>query len=100
MRGRLLTLTLFCTGVLAVYGAASCALPAVASQGAALDAGRVSSAPRELTADEQIAHAVSRLTFGAKPGDVARVQAMGVDRWIDMQLNPDPAKLKSLIDIN
>jgi uncharacterized protein (DUF1800 family) len=89
MRGRHLTLTLVGTGMLAVYGAASCARPAVASQSAAVDAARVSSVPRDLTADQQVAHALSRLTFGAKPGDVARVQAMGVDRWIDTQLHPE-----------
>jgi uncharacterized protein (DUF1800 family) len=31
---------------------------------------------------------LSRLTFGARPGDVERVQAMGVSAWIDQQLHP------------
>lgn len=44
---------------------------------------------RELTADEQIRHALARLTFGARPGDYERVRAMGVDRWIDQQLFPE-----------
>ena len=44
--------------------------------------------PREQTADQQVAHALSRLTFGARPGDVQRVREMGVDRWIAMQLSP------------
>ena len=43
---------------------------------------------RELTADEQVRQALDRLTFGARPGDAARVRAMGVDRWIAMQLDP------------
>ncbi|MGC2198375.1 MAG: DUF1800 domain-containing protein [Terriglobales bacterium] len=34
-------------------------------------------------------HAVQRLTFGPRPGDVERVAAMGVDKWIDLQLHPD-----------
>ncbi len=34
-------------------------------------------------------HALNRLTFGPRPGDVERVTAMGVDRWIDLQLHPD-----------
>jgi len=34
-------------------------------------------------------HALQRLTFGPRPGDVERVTAMGVDRWIDLQLHPD-----------
>jgi len=33
-------------------------------------------------------HALNRLTFGPRPGDVQQVMAMGVDRWIDMQLHP------------
>lgn len=34
-------------------------------------------------------HALNRLTFGPRPGDVERVMAMGVDKWIDLQLHPD-----------
>ena len=33
-------------------------------------------------------HALNRLTFGPRPGDVAHVTAMGVDQWIDQQLHP------------
>ncbi len=33
-------------------------------------------------------HAVERLTFGPRPGDVEAVAALGVDRWIDWQLHP------------
>ncbi|MGO8794756.1 MAG: DUF1800 domain-containing protein [Candidatus Sulfotelmatobacter sp.] len=34
-------------------------------------------------------HALNRLTFGPRPGDLQQVMAMGVDRWIDLQLHPD-----------
>jgi uncharacterized protein (DUF1800 family) len=34
-------------------------------------------------------HALNRLTFGARPGDVQGVMAMGVDQWIDLQLHPE-----------
>lgn len=34
-------------------------------------------------------HALDRLTFGPRPGDVNAVMAMGVDKWIDQQLHPD-----------
>jgi uncharacterized protein (DUF1800 family) len=34
-------------------------------------------------------HALQRLTFGPRPGDVERIAAMGVDKWIDLQLHPD-----------
>ena len=33
--------------------------------------------------------ALNRLTFGSRPGDVQQVMAMGVDRWIDLQLHPE-----------
>ena len=33
--------------------------------------------------------ALNRLTFGPCPGDVDRVVAMGVDKWINQQLHPD-----------
>jgi uncharacterized protein (DUF1800 family) len=47
------------------------------------------SEPREQTADQQVRHVLDRLAFGARPGDVARVRAMGVDEWIALQLAPD-----------
>jgi uncharacterized protein (DUF1800 family) len=34
-------------------------------------------------------HALNRLTFGPRPGDVQRVMAIGVDQWIDQQLHPE-----------
>ncbi len=37
----------------------------------------------ELMADQHRAiHALNRLTFGPRPGDVQRVMQMGVDQWI------------------
>ncbi|HEX6629073.1 MAG TPA: DUF1800 domain-containing protein [Gemmatimonadaceae bacterium] len=44
---------------------------------------------RELPADQQVIQALNRLTFGPRPGDVAKVRAMGLDNWIDLQLHPD-----------
>ena len=35
-----------------------------------------------------VEHALSRLTFGATPGQVDDVQRLGLARWIDQQLNP------------
>ncbi|HEU5403837.1 MAG TPA: DUF1800 family protein, partial [Terriglobales bacterium] len=46
-------------------------------------------------------HALNRLTFGPRPGDVDRVLAMGVDKWIDLQLHPekiDDSALQSRLD--
>ncbi|MGI9141319.1 MAG: DUF1800 domain-containing protein [Gemmatimonadaceae bacterium] len=44
---------------------------------------------REQAADQQIIHALNRLAFGPRPGDVQRVRAMGLDQWIDQQLHPE-----------
>src|SRR5205085_1888906 len=43
----------------------------------------------KLTEDQRILHVLNRLGFGARPGDVERVKAMGVDRYIELQLNPE-----------
>jgi len=34
-------------------------------------------------------HALNRLAFGPRPGEVDRVAAMGVDKWIEFQLRPE-----------
>jgi uncharacterized protein (DUF1800 family) len=34
-------------------------------------------------------HALNRLAFGARPGDLERIKAVGVDNWIDQQLRPE-----------
>ena len=36
-----------------------------------------------LTQDQRALHALNRLTFGPRPGDVAAVEAMGLEKWID-----------------
>jgi uncharacterized protein (DUF1800 family) len=42
----------------------------------------------DAAARAQAVHALNRLTFGPRPGDVERVLALGVDRWIEQQLHP------------
>src|SRR5271170_5268805 len=42
-----------------------------------------------LSEQKRAAHALNRLTFGPRPGDVQQVTAMGVDAWIDLQLHPE-----------
>jgi uncharacterized protein (DUF1800 family) len=37
----------------------------------------------------RVLHALNRLTFGPRPGDVAAVEAMGLNSWFEMQLNPE-----------
>ena len=43
----------------------------------------------ELTEDEAILHALNRLGYGPRPGDVERIRQMGLEKWIDQQLDPD-----------
>ncbi len=40
-------------------------------------------------AHRRAVHALDRLTFGPRPGDVDNVAAMGVEKWIDLQLHPE-----------
>ena len=47
------------------------------------------SEPREQTADQQVQQVLNRLAFGPRPGDVARIRAMGVHQWIALQLASD-----------
>src|ERR1051326_3988205 len=44
---------------------------------------------RSLTEDQRILHVLNRLGFGARPGDVERVKAMGLDNYINQQLSPE-----------
>jgi uncharacterized protein (DUF1800 family) len=41
------------------------------------------------TNKDQIIHVLNRLTFGPRPGDIERVQTMGVWQYVDEQLNPE-----------
>ncbi len=34
-------------------------------------------------------HALNRLTFGPRPGDIQRVEQMGVEKWVELQLHPE-----------
>lgn len=43
----------------------------------------------ELSTDEAILHALNRLAYGPRPGDIERVRQMGLATWIDQQLNPN-----------
>lgn len=44
---------------------------------------------RQLTDQQRILHVLNRLGFGARPGDVERVREMGLENYINQQLNPE-----------
>ncbi len=65
------------------------------------------SKPKGLTEEQRIVHVLNRLGFGARPGDVERVKAMGLETYINQQLNPDKisdtvaeSKVKDLAVLN
>jgi len=41
-----------------------------------------------ISKDQKAGHALNRLTFGPRPGDIQHIQALGIKRWIDLQLHP------------
>jgi uncharacterized protein (DUF1800 family) len=43
----------------------------------------------ELTEDQAIMHAMNRLAYGPRPGDVDYVRKIGLEKWIDQQLEPN-----------
>jgi hypothetical protein len=45
--------------------------------------------PTDLTEDQAIVHALNRLGYGPRPGDVQRIKEMGIAKWIDRQLRPE-----------
>ena len=59
---------------------------------------------KKLPNDKKALHALNRLTFGPRAGDLEAVQKLGLKQWIDRQLNPSQieenpellAKLKPL----
>jgi len=48
-----------------------------------------SSAPRELSENQKVTHVLNRLGYGPRPGDVARVEGMGIRQYIEQQLHPE-----------
>jgi len=43
----------------------------------------------ELSEDEAILHALNRLGYGPRPGDLERVKQMGLENWVERQLHPE-----------
>ncbi|MEP6902180.1 MAG: DUF1800 family protein, partial [Actinomycetota bacterium] len=55
----------------------------------AFGAGGANNKDKPLTEEQKILHVLNRLGFGVRPGDVGRVKAMGLQKYIEQQLNPD-----------
>ena len=86
-------------GMLATFSllAAMFAGPFLLAAPGKADKGAESSSPKvlkglpivSLTEDEAILHALNRLGFGPRPGDLDRVKEMGLQKWIEQQLHPN-----------
>jgi uncharacterized protein (DUF1800 family) len=80
---------------------------AIAAQSIVPVAAQKSTKTRALSQEQRIVHVLNRLGFGARPGDVERVKAMGLERYINQQLNPEKVadtvaenKIKDLTVLN
>jgi uncharacterized protein (DUF1800 family) len=85
-------------GPIAAFMCASLFVPSVpaqaqqtspSSQSSNHPAGRQAYQSGQLQGDERILHALNRLTFGPRPGDLETVRAMGLDNWFKSQLHPE-----------
>jgi uncharacterized protein (DUF1800 family) len=61
----------------------------------------------KLSGDQKILHLLNRIGYGARVGDLERVRALGIDKFIDQQLHPEriddaaaEARLKGLDSLN
>jgi uncharacterized protein (DUF1800 family) len=78
MRGRTFVAVLLCASVAATVARLGGA-PAIAA----------AAIPAAIPDDrDAVVHALNRLTFGPRPGEVARVRSIGLGRWIEQQLAP------------
>ncbi len=66
--------------------------------GASRQAPDYSKFSKGLSKDQEILHALDRLTFGPRPGDVAMVKKMGLKKWIELQLHPDQIPENPLLE--
>jgi uncharacterized protein (DUF1800 family) len=67
---------------LAVMACGLCAQVALAKK-------QTQTSSSQMPAQKRVLHALGRLTFGPRAGDIDRLIALGVDQWIDQQLHPE-----------
>ncbi|HYA16433.1 MAG TPA: DUF1800 family protein [Bryobacteraceae bacterium] len=51
-----------------------------------------------MTPEQRTLHALNRLTFGPRKGDVEAVNAMGLEQWIELQLHPEQIPLNPVLE--
>src|SRR5207248_10203019 len=50
---------------------------------------QANTAAMQMDQQKRAIHVLNRFTFGPRPGDVQRVEAIGIDKWFEQQLNPE-----------
>jgi hypothetical protein len=53
------------------------------------EAARASGFLTPMPKEDRVDHALNRLTFGPRPGDAAQVSAIGLKKWMELQLHPE-----------
>ncbi|HLM58208.1 MAG TPA: DUF1800 domain-containing protein [Pyrinomonadaceae bacterium] len=81
-------LTAFTRRPAAKRAAALAALLALVSNSLLAVPARGQSAERRMTEEQRAAHVLNRLAFGPRPGELERVRRMGVEAYIEQQLEP------------
>src|SRR5690348_8729121 len=71
-----------------VLAATAVAASATVAGGLALAAPAAAAGPADLLPGDQTAHLLRRATFGATPATLAEAAELGVEGWLDRQLNP------------
>jgi uncharacterized protein (DUF1800 family) len=61
----------------------------LASISATLGGDKKEKAETQLDETKRVSHALNRLTFGPRPGEVEQMKSLGLDKWIDEQLHPE-----------
>src|SRR6266851_433110 len=90
-------LSFACVVSLGVDLPASAAIPAAAKDKKTKQDPSLKGLPiTELSPDEAILHALNRLAYGPRPGEVERIRQMGLAKWIDQQLNPNSMDDKTM----
>ena len=89
-------LSFACVLSLSVEFPADAAIPAAKDKKPKLDPSLKGLPITELSADEAILHALNRLAYGPRPGDVERVRQMGLAKWIEQQVNPNSIDDKAM----
>jgi uncharacterized protein (DUF1800 family) len=73
--------------VLSIVGLMATVFPSITTVGLA-QKGKPAARGARLSDQQRITHVLNRLGFGARPGDIERVKALGVEKYIEQQLNP------------